>query len=181
MKPIRILSAIILFTSLMAMTVFSKESAIRNIQITSSAFKEGEFIPAKYTCDGKNVSPPLRWEDVPANTKSIALISDDHDAPAGDWVHWIVFNIPAQVKELQENIPVKKILDNGAKQGLNDFHKIGYGGPCPPGGTHRYFFKIYALDTELQLNPGSTKTEVLKAMGNHVLGQGQLTGKYKRK
>lgn len=180
MKPIRNLSAILFFTFTIAVSILCQEGTIMNIKIASSAFKEGEFIPAKYTCDGENISPPLRWENVPVNAKSIVLISDDPDAPAGIWVHWVVFNIPAQVKELQENVPAKKILDNGAKQGLNNFRKIGYGGPCPPSGTHRYFFKIYALDTELQLNPGATKTQVLKAMENHVLGQGQLMGKYKR-
>ncbi|MCJ7778555.1 MAG: YbhB/YbcL family Raf kinase inhibitor-like protein, partial [Sedimentisphaerales bacterium] len=119
------------------------------IKVTSSAFAEGGLIPAKYTCDGSDISPPLQWEAVPEGTKSIALISDDPDAPMGTWVHWVLFNLPAESKGLEENIPQDKTLPNGARQGLTDFGRIGYGGPCPPSGTHRYFFKIYALDTKL--------------------------------
>ena len=150
------------------------------IKITSSAFKDGGLIPAKYTCDGADVSPPLQWDVVPEGTKSIALICDDPDAPMGTWVHWILFNLPAKTKELAENIPPERSLPNGAKQGINDFHKIGYGGPCPPGGTHRYFFKLYALDTELDLQAGANKSQLLKAMEGHIVAQGQLIGKYKR-
>ncbi|MFZ0033748.1 MAG: YbhB/YbcL family Raf kinase inhibitor-like protein [Sedimentisphaerales bacterium] len=150
------------------------------IKVTSSAFAEGGLIPAKYTCDGSDISPPLQWEDVPKETKSIALISDDPDAPMGTWVHWVIFGLPAETRELKENIPPDKTLPNGAKQGLTDFGRIGYGGPCPPSGTHRYFFKIYALDTKLDLAAGATKSQLLKAMEGHILGQGQLIGKYKR-
>ena len=150
------------------------------LKITSPAFKEGEMIPKKYTCDGENVSPPLKWDSVPEGVKSLALISDDPDAPMGTWVHWVIFNIPPSVTELSENIPSKEILDNGAKQGTTDFGRVGYGGPCPPGGTHRYFFKLYALDTELALRSGTTKKELLKAMERHILAEGQLMGKYKR-
>lgn len=150
------------------------------MKITSPAFKEGDMIPRKYTCDGEDISPPLAWEGVPANTKSLALISDDPDAPVGTWVHWVVFNLPPDSKRFSENIPSDKTLPNGAKQGTNDFPGIGYGGPCPPGGTHRYYFKLYALDQMLDLAAGITKAQLLKAMENHVAAEAQLMGKYKR-
>lgn len=150
------------------------------IKITSSAFAEDGLIPSKYTCDGSGISPPLQWELVPEGTKGIALISDDPDAPVGTWVHWVIFGLPAETRELEEDIPPDEILPNGAKQGTNDFGRIGYGGPCPPSGTHRYFFKIYALNTELDLAAGATKSDLLNAMEGHILGQGQLIGKYKR-
>jgi len=151
------------------------------IKVTSSAFAEGGMIPPKYTCDGQDISPPLEWDAVPEGTKSIALISDDPDAPGGTWVHWVLFNLPAETRKLEENIPPDKTLPNGARQGTTGFERIGYGGPCPPSGTHRYFFKIYALDTKLDLAAGARKRELLKAMEGHILGQGQLIGKYKRK
>jgi Raf kinase inhibitor-like YbhB/YbcL family protein len=150
------------------------------IIITSTAFTDGGMIPRDYTCDGKNISPPLAWTGVPEATKSLAIICDDPDAPMGIWVHWVLYNIPATINELSQNIPPDKVLKSGAKQGINDFRKFGYGGPCPPGGTHRYYFKIYALDTELMLEPGLTKTELLKAMKGHILTEGQLMGRYKR-
>ena len=150
------------------------------IKITSSAFEEGGMIPAKYTCDGADISPPLQWDAVPQGSKSIALICDDPDAPMGTWVHWVLFNLPSDAKELAENIPPVETLPNGARQGLSDFGRIGYGGPCPPSGTHRYFFKIYALDTEIGLEAGANKRQLLKAMEGHMLEQGQLVGKYKR-
>ena len=156
------------------------ESRKMDIKVTSSAFAEGGLIPSKYTCDGSDVSPPLQWDSLPEGTGSIAMISDDPDAPMGTWVHWVIFGLPADTKELKENIPPDNTLPNGAKQGTNDFGRIGYGGPCPPGGTHRYFFKIYALDTELDLAAGATKNDLLNAMEGHILGQGQLIGKYKR-
>jgi len=151
------------------------------IKVTSPAFENEGMIPAKYTCDGEDISPPLQWDAVPEGTRSIALISDDPDAPMGMWVHWVLFNLPADARELKENIPPDKTLPNGAKQGTSDFGRIGYGGPCPPGGTHRYFFKIYALDAELNLQAGARKRDLLKAMEGHILGQGQLMGKYKRR
>ena len=151
-----------------------------DIKITSSVFENEGLIPPKYTCDGADISPPLQWEGVPEATKSIALISDDPDAPVGTWVHWVLFNLPADTKELAENVPTDESLPNGARQGISDFRRIGYGGPCPPSGTHRYFFKIYALDTELDLAPGADKSDLLNAMEGHTLGQGQLIGKYKR-
>lgn len=151
-----------------------------DIKITSPVFEDGGLIPAKYTCDGQDISPPLQWEQVPQGTKSIALICDDPDAPIGTFVHWVLFNLPTETKELSENIPADRTLPNGARQGTNDFGKIGYGGPCPPSGTHRYFFKIYALDAKLDLAAGASKQELLKAMEGHILGQGQIIGKYKR-
>jgi Raf kinase inhibitor-like YbhB/YbcL family protein len=150
------------------------------IKITSSVFEDGGLIPAKYTCDGADMSPALRWDVVPEGTKSIALICDDPDAPMGTFVHWVIFGLPAETRELTENIPSDETLPNGAKQGTSDFGRIGYGGPCPPSGTHRYFFKIYALDTEVDLAAGASKRELVKAMEGHILGQGQLIGKYKR-
>lgn len=145
------------------------------IQITSSAFSEGGTIPQKYTCDGVNVSPPLSWTSLPNGTKSLAMIADDPDAPVGTWVHWVLYDIPSDLSQLAE----------GAKgigtQGVNDFHKLGYGGPCPPKGKpHRYYFKLYALDTALNLKPGASKENVLTAMKGHVLANGELMGKYGR-
>jgi len=148
--------------------------------ITSSAFEEGAMIPSKYTCNGINVSPPLKWSSVPVGTKSFAIICDDPDAPTGTWVHWVIYNLPGNIYQLPENLPPLKILPNGASQGRNDFERTGYGGPCPPGGTHRYFFKIYCLSEELKVEVGVTKSELLKAMKRYILAEGQLMGKYKR-
>ena len=150
------------------------------IKVTSTAFEQGGMIPAKYTCDGADISPPLKWDPVPEAAKTIALISDDPDAPMGTWVHWVLFNLPAGVTELPENVPPKEKLDNGAVQGTTDFRRIGYGGPCPPSGTHRYYFKVYALDTALDLTSKAEKKDVVKAMEGHIVGQGELMGKYKR-
>jgi len=151
------------------------------LELKSSAFKNGEFIPTKFTCQGEDVSPQLIWTDVSEKTQSFVLICDDPDAPMGTWVHWVIYDIPKDVMELKENIPPREILDNGAKQGVNDFGNIGYGGPCPPPGKpHRYFFKLYSLDKKLDLPPGLSKEELLKAMEGHILEQEELMGKYKR-
>jgi len=150
------------------------------ITITSAAFTEGSIIPREYTCDGEDISPPLAWAGIPENAKSLALICDDPDAPMGTWVHWVLFNIPAHIMELSAKIPSEKIIQNGAKHGINDFRKIGYGGPCPPGGTHRYYFKLYALDTEINAEAGITNIELLKKMEGHILAEGQLMGRYSR-
>ncbi len=150
------------------------------MEIKSSAFGSGEMIPAKYTCDGADFSPPLDWSEGPAGTKSFALICDDPDAPMGTWVHWVIFDIPPSATMLAEGITREKDLPGGGTQGINDFRKIGYGGPCPPGGTHRYFFKLYALDTMLGLKPGITKDQLLKAMRGHILAEAQLMGTYRR-
>ncbi len=150
------------------------------IKLESSAFKDGQSIPKQYTCDGVNISPPLEWSGVPKNGKTLAIICDDPDAPAGTWVHWVVYNLHADDLGLIENTPATDKLTGGGLQGKNDFGKIGYGGPCPPSGTHRYFFKLYTLDTELELKPGATKSDLLKAMEGHVTAQGQLMGTYSR-
>ena len=150
------------------------------ITITSSAFADGELIPSEYTCDGRNVSPPISLDGVPQSAESIAIICDDPDAPSKTWVHWVVFNLPVDTKELEEDVPANSTLPNGAKQGETDFGRIGYGGPCPPSGTHRYFFKAYALDTMLELSAGATKEQLLDAMAGHIIAEGQLIGKYKR-
>lgn len=152
------------------------------MQLTSTAFAEGQPIPSKYTCDGENVSPPLAWDGVPEGTKSIALIVDDPDSPVGIWVHWVLYDLPATATELPENLPKNQYIPGGAKQGLNDFKHLGYGGPCPPSGkAHRYYLKLYALDRVLELKPGATKKEVESAMEKHTIAQGQLMGTYKRK
>ncbi len=149
--------------------------------ITSTAFKHEGMIPKEYTCDGVDISPQLAWTNVPESTKSFALICDDPDAPVGDWVHWVMFNIPSETRELREKIANDAVLPNGARHGTNDFRKYGYGGPCPPGGTHRYFFKLYALDSMLALKDKVTKKDLLEAMKGHILGQTELMGKYSRK
>lgn len=150
------------------------------ITIASTAFAEGGIIPQQYTCDGSDISPPLSWSGVPEGTKSLALISDDPDAPAGTWVHWVLFNIPPETNELPENVPPDQTLASGARHGVNDFGRLGYGGPCPPSGTHRYYFKLYALDAMLDLSGRVTKADLLSAVAGHILAEGQLMGKYRR-
>ena len=148
--------------------------------LTSSAFGEGDMIPKQYTCDGKNISPPLAWRDIPRGTRSLALICDDPDAPGKTWVHWVIFNLPVGLEGLPELVPTEKTLGNGARQGTNDFRRIGYGGPCPPAGIHRYYFKLYALDTVLESGPGITKNELLEIMDSHILAESKLMGRYQR-
>lgn len=157
-----------------------KEANTMDKIVVSSAFKDGEIIPAEYTCDGKNVSPELKWEAIPAGTKSIALIMDDPDAPGGMFVHWVLYNIPAGMRKLPAEMPKNETLGDGSRQGMTDFGRVGYGGPCPPRGTHRYYFKIYALDTMLEMQPGATKIQLENAMKGHVLAQGGLMGRYER-
>jgi len=150
------------------------------IRVISSAFAEGQPIPAKYTCDGEDISPPLNWSNIPQATKSLALICDDPDAPVGTWVHWVLYDLPATVAEMPERVPTTETISHGAKQGINDFKRIGYGGPCPPHGSkHHYFFTLYALDTETQLKTKATKKELVRAMEGHILAKGQLMGTYK--
>ena len=159
----------------------SKETKPTMITLTSSAFSGGKPIPTKYTCDGADVSPPLQWRGVPEGAKSLALICDDPDAPAGTWVHWVLYDLPATTTELAEKAPTTDTLTTGAKQGVNDFKRTGYGGPCPPPGKpHRYFFKLYALDTTTALKPRASKDDVLRAMKGHVLAEGELMGTYQR-
>jgi Raf kinase inhibitor-like YbhB/YbcL family protein len=163
------------YNKLMAQTEGEK-----SMELTSTAFTEGGMIPAKYTCDGMDISPPLSWENIPEGTKSFAIICDDPDAPVGIWVHWVIYNLLPEVKELSEAIPAQRMLADGSMQGLNDFRKIGYGGPCPPGGTHRYYFKLYALDIMLDLEGEPTKSDLEAAMQGHILKQCQIMGRYKR-
>ena len=152
------------------------------MKLTSTAFKDGGAIPAKYTADGDDIAPALAWADVPKEAKTLALICDDPDAPGGTWVHWVMYNIPAAVSGLPEGIPVQEVLDNGARQGISDFKRPAYGGPAPPSGTHRYFFKLYALDTALKLEPKAvTKDVLVNAMAGHIIGKGQLMGTYRSK
>lgn len=151
------------------------------LQISSPAFSVGESIPRKFTCDGPDLSPHLSWREPPAKTETFALIMDDPDAPVGTWVHWVLFDLPADSKELPEGVAKQEQLSSGARQGRNDFGKIGYGGPCPPSGKpHRYFFKLYALDAKLNLKAGATKADVERAMKGHVLAQAEVMGKYGR-
>ena len=150
------------------------------LEISSSAFSEGEMIPTRYTCDGPDISPELSWKGVPEAARSLALICDDPDAPMGTWIHWVLFNIPASANGLTAEIPSDATLGNGARHGTNDFRRLGYGGPCPPGGTHRYFFKLYALDAELNLESGVTNAELLDTMQGHILAEARLMGTYKR-
>ena len=150
------------------------------MKISSTAFSEGDMIPQKYTCGGEDISPPLAWTGVPAETRSLALIADDPDAPVGTWTHWVAFDIPPDVTELPKAVPADETLPTGGTPGNNSWRRLGYGGPCPPGGTHRYFFGLYALDTELALKAGASKGDVEQAMKGHVLAEAQLMGQYKR-
>lgn len=144
------------------------------MKLTSSTFMHNGNIPSEYTCDGTDISPPLSISDVPANTKSLVLISDDPDAPVGTWDHWVVFNIPASTTQISKGTEPK------GTAGKNSWGRTGYGGPCPPSGTHRYFFKLYALDTELNLPVGSAKKQIESAMQGHILAKAELIGLYKR-
>jgi Raf kinase inhibitor-like YbhB/YbcL family protein len=149
--------------------------------VTSTAFTEGQAVPARYTADGDDVSPPLAWDHVPEGTRSLALVCEDPDAPRGTWTHWVLFNLSPDTKKLDENIAKKATLSNGGVQGANDFGKSGYGGPSPPPGKpHRYFFKLYALDTALKLQAGASRQQLLAALQGHVLDEAQLMGTYGR-
>lgn len=157
------------------------------LTVTSPAFKPNAYIPARYTCFGTGVSPELKWSGVPPGTQSLAVIMDDPDAPSGTWVHWVLFDIPPAAAGLREGVARKDVLPDGSRHGScwgvneDDFSRVGYYGPCPPAGKpHRYFFKVYALDTALDLPAGSSKGAVLKAMQGHVLAQGELVGLFKR-
>jgi len=145
------------------------------LQLTSPAFTEGGAIPAKFTCTGANVSPALAWSGAPDGVQTFTLIMDDPDAPRGTWVHWVVFDLPGDLSGLPEGVG----QDVGI-QGANSYGRTGYAGPCPPSGTHRYFFKLYALDTALSLRAGASKEDVLRAMDGHILAQAQLMGTYRK-
>ena len=163
------------------------------IEVTSPAFAAGETIPIKHTCDGDDVSPAVSWmlvrqdpsavgtQAAPTAVKSFALIAEDPDAPRGTWTHWVVYGIPPGVAELQEGVPSGENLTGGGSQGVNDFGRLGYGGPCPPGGApHRYIFKVFALAGDVELDAGATREELLAAMDGLVLYRGQLMGRYGR-
>ena len=172
-----ILAVIVALVLLPHTLSFSKEvRTMHQMKLTSTAFQENGLIPKEHTCDGKDVNPPLTLADVPAGAKSLAMIVDDPDAPMGTWVHWVIWNIDPGLKSIGANS-----VPSGSVQGLNDFRANKYGGPCPPSGTHRYFFKLYALDTTLTIGSKSTKADLEKAMAGHIIGQGQLVGTYKRK
>jgi len=146
---------------------------MKELKVKSPSFEHNGLIPRKYTCDGEDLNPPLKIEDVPEGTQSLALTVDDPDAPMGTWDHWVVWNI----------MPANEIKENTVPgvEGVNDFRRHSYGGPCPPGGTHRYYFKVYALDTKLNLGANSRKKDLEKAMQEHVLAKGELIGRYSRK
>lgn len=151
------------------------------LQLTSTAFQTGSNIPSKFSCDDRNVSPELSWSGAPAGTKSFALLMHDPDAPvAGGYTHWLVYNLPASSAHIPENAPNQDRLPGGGLQGKNDSGTYGYTGPCPPSGTHRYYFRLYALDLELDPRAGSSKSGLEKAMQGHVLAQAELLGRYKR-
>lgn len=150
------------------------------MEIRSSAFFIGGSIPIQYTCDGENLSPPLQWESPPDGTRSFALIVEDPDAPNGTFTHWVLYNLPAESRELPEGLRDQSTLPVGAMQGKNSFNQIGFGGPCPPDGTHRYFFKLFAIDQLLELPEGVTKEELLKAIEGHVLDKAEVMGRYTR-
>ncbi len=149
-------------------------------ELTSTAFANGDPIPMKYTCDDQDISPPLQWKDPPEGTRSFALICDDPDAPMGTWVHWVLYNLPGSTLSLSEAVPSDADLPGGGRHGQNSWGRPGYGGPCPPGGTHRYFFKLYALDAELDVATGWSKEELLRVMEGHVLAQTETMGVYAR-
>jgi Raf kinase inhibitor-like YbhB/YbcL family protein len=148
--------------------------------LSSSVFEPGEALHSRYSCDGDNISPPLLWANAPEGTQSYALIMDDPDAPGGTFVHWVLFNIPAEADSLGENITHEYVLTNSSRQGVNSWGSLGYGGPCPPDGTHRYIFTLYAVDTLLDLDPGATKQQLLEAVEGHVLADAELVGTYTR-
>ncbi len=179
--PVALCAALALWAGEVSMAGSSKSDSALPLKLTSSAFATGEKIPQQHTCDGADASPPLLWSDPPAGTQSFALIADDPDAPVGTWVHWVLYDLPADSRGLGAGIAKQQELANGARQGTNDFRKIGYGGPCPPPGKpHRYFFKLYALNAKLGLKAGATKAEIEKAMQGHILAQGELMGRYGR-
>lgn len=151
------------------------------MHLKSNVFANNGIIPSKYTCDGDNISPPLTWENPPTNTASFVLLVEDPDAPRGTFTHWVVYDLPVNTNHLLEGLSKQAILPQGGRQGRNDFGQFGFGGPCPPSGNHRYFFKLFALDETLDLAPGASKGEVLDAMEGHVLETAELMGHYARK
>jgi len=180
-----LLAVLTVFSSTVAACVKEAPAPQKEVEMTlslsSTGFKEGDKIPVKYTCDGEDISLPITWGEPPQKTQAFALIVDDPDAPGGVFTHWVVFNIPGNVRQLGEGVPAQERLQSGALQGKNDFGRIGYGGPCPPRGpAHRYRFTVYALDKPLDLKPGASKKQLLDAMKGHILAQGELMGTYQR-
>lgn len=177
MRLFIIVSLVVTITMLNVITAEAAEYERQGkLKISSPVFSHNDKIPAKYTCDGNDINPPLKIDGIPGPSKSLALIVDDPDAPAGTWVHWVVWNISPGTAEIKEH----SVPENSV-QGVNDFKKHEYGGPCPPWGQHRYFFKLYALDTVLKISPDSKKAVLEKAMKGHIISQAELTGLYKRK
>ncbi len=174
----------ILFSSATSSSTAKEASKVDTLNVTSS-FKNGEFIPKKYTCEGEDISPELVITDIPANAKAIAIICDDPDAPVGTFVHWVLWNLPVKGAKVVVAENVKKVdkLADGTRQGYNDFGKVGYNGPCPPRGhgPHHYHFKVYALDTTLDIKENVKKADLEKAMKGHILAQGEIVGLYERK
>ena len=168
-----------------AESILPEAPKMNTIRLHSPAFADGGAIPRLYTCDGKDVSPPLAWSGVPEAARSLALLCEDPDAPGGTWTHWVIFDIPASVRGLGEGVPAHERVTvaaggEAALQGKNDFKKTGYGGPCPPSGTHRYVFHLFALDAELGLGPKATRQDVLRSIKGHVLAEGELMGTFSR-
>ncbi len=174
----RHMSLVLIVMACILVPGFSREGG--SMQLHTKAFKEEGAIPRKYSCDGEDISPPLSWTEVPQGTQSFVLIADDPDAPGGTWVHWVYYDIPKEVRELPEDLETTEHPGKGGTQGVNDFGNIGYGGPCPPGGEHRYYFKLYALDEVLGLKPGLSKKQVLNKMEGHILEEVRLMGTFTR-
>ena len=176
---------LIILVPILSIQLFSQTKLLSKkmeIKIKSNAFHEGGMIPSKYSCEDENISPQLYWNEVSENVKSYAIILDDPDAPGGNFVHWVIFNIPENMKELHENVTPSRNIPDEVMLGTNSFGRIGYGGPCPPPGkAHHYYFRIYALDTILHhIESGATKEQLVKAMDGHIIAKGELMGLYKR-
>lgn len=181
MKRHTIYGGVFILCIVLVMSFFLFINTTFSLELTSDAFKNGGEIPRRYTGLGDDISPGLKWRDIPDRTQSFVLIMDDPDAPVGIWVHWVMYDIPGRVSSLEEDVPKEEILDNGNRQGINSFKCIGYGGPYPPPGPrHRYIFKLYALDTVLNLAPGMSKDSVIQVMEEHVLDKAQLMGRFGR-
>jgi len=161
--------------------LFTYIPPVKAIELISPAFKNNDSIPKLHTCDGKNISPSLGWKNVPKSAQSLAIICDDPDAPVSVWVHWIVYNIPPAAKGLNEGVLKIEEFAHGARQGINDYMNIGYDGPCPPKGVHKYSFRLYALDSKINPVKDMTKEQLLFAMKGHILEEAELIGKYDRK
>jgi Raf kinase inhibitor-like YbhB/YbcL family protein len=184
MRLLRV-SFLIILISILSIQIYSQIKQLNRkmeIKIKSNAFHEGSLIPSKYSCEGENISPQLHWNEVSKDVKSYAIILDDPDAPGGNFVHWVIFNIPENMRELHENVTPSRNIPDEVMLGTNSFGRIGYGGPCPPAGKpHHYYFRIYALDTILHhVESGSTKEQLIKAMDGHIIAKGELMGIFSR-